>query len=103
MTTAQIVLAGLGLFLLLGGFLGYRAGSRASLYAGSGCTLLLFIALAVSRVELRVGIWIGVVVTVLVCGMMGQRLAKTGKFMPAGMTLVVSLLALLLLLREVAF
>ena len=37
MTLGQITLLVFGLLMLAGGFMGVRAGSRASLYAGSIC------------------------------------------------------------------
>lgn len=103
MTTGQIVLVAYGLFLVLGAAMGGRAGSRASVIAGGGSAVLLFVAFAVSRFEYAVGLWLGAAVAALVCVMMGRRFAATGKVMPAGMTLAVSVVALVLLLRDVAF
>lgn len=97
MHLGQIVLLVYAVLMLVGGFMGYRAGSTVSLYAGVGSGIVLLVAWLVTRSQLDVGLWIGVVVTLLLCISFGMRLAKTGKFMPAGGLLVVSVVALLFL------
>ena len=97
MTFGQIVLLAYAFLVLLGGMLGARAGSRVSLYAGSGAGILLLVAVGVSAGMHTLGIRIGTVITLLLAIVFLFRLLRTGKFMPAGMMLVVSLVTALLL------
>jgi len=97
MTFGQITLMVFGLFMLAGGFMGLRAGSRASIYAGSGSAALLLVALLVTLFNMTLGLGIGLVVAAGLCVVFVARFLKTGKFMPAGMLLVVSIAAVVLL------
>ncbi len=101
MVFGQTVLLVYGAMILVGGWMGFRAGSKASLIAGTSSGLVLIAAFGVTYSDLRLGLWIGAAVSLLLCVMMAQRLAKTRKFMPAGMTLLVSVVTFVLLLREV--
>ena len=98
MVVGQYVLIVYALLLLLGGLMGSRAGSKVSLVAGSASGVVLLAAFIVSWFELVVGLWIGVVVGALLAIVFGIRLSKTGKLMPSGMMLAVSLVAVLVLL-----
>ena len=73
------------------------AGSSASLIAGGTSGVLLLVAWVVTRTHLTVGLWAGAAISLLLCVSFVMRLAKTGKFMPAGGLLIVSVLALVLL------
>jgi len=97
MILGQVVLLVLGVAMLLGGLMGYRAGSRMSLISGSLSGLLLLGAWFVSRDHLSAGLWIGVGVSALLSVVFGIRLAKSGKFMPTGGLLLVNVVALALL------
>ncbi len=92
---ANVVLLVYGLLMLAGGIIGYRAaGSWASLISGllSGIALL--------------GTWVwarsnpppahltAAGMALLLCIVFALRFAKTGKFMPPGMLLVMSVVAL---------
>ncbi len=55
----------------------------------------------VSRDHMAAGLWVGVGVSALLSAVFGMRLAKTGKFMPTGGLLVVSVVALVLLVYSV--
>lgn len=101
MTFGQTVLLVYGLLIVFGGWMGFRAGSRVSLIASGSSGLLLFVALLVTYSDMTLGLWIGAAVSLLLCIMMAQRLAKTRKIMPAGMTLLVSVVTFVLLLLEV--
>ena len=98
MVVGQYVLIVYALLTLLGGLMGSRAGSKVSLVAGSASGVVLLVALIVSWFDLVVGLWIGVVVGALLAIVFGIRLSKTGKLMPSGMMLAVSLVAVLVLL-----
>jgi len=93
MHTGQIVLAVFAAFIFLGGLMGLRAGSRASMIAGTTSAALLVAALLLTFRDPQVGLWCGSAVGLLLCVMSGIRLAKTGKFMPSGMLLAVSVAA----------
>lgn len=93
MHTGQLVLLVFGVFILFGGVMGYRAGSKASLIAGSASGALLIAAFLLSYSNLVAGLWVGTVVGLVLCVTTGMRLAKTGKFMPSGMLLAVSVIA----------
>ena len=97
MSFGPVVLLVFGILMVLGGLMGHRAGSKASLISGSLSGLVLLGAWFVSRDHLAVGLWIGVGVSALLSVVFGMRLAKTGKFMPAGGLLLVSVVALGLL------
>ena len=97
MSLGQAVLLSYGLLMLIGGFMGYRAGSNASLIAGSVSGVLLLAALWLSRNQPATGLWLGAVVAALLCVSFAMRLSKTGKFMPSGGLLLVSVVALALL------
>ena len=90
-----------GVLMVLGGLMGLRAGSKASLYAGSGSGVLLLVAWYVTRLNLPAGLWLGLVLTVLLTLTFAGRWKKTGKFMPAGMLLLLSLVALVVLAMSV--
>jgi uncharacterized membrane protein (UPF0136 family) len=51
-STGPIVLLAYGAFMVLGGVMGQRAGSRVSLYAGVGSGLLLTVAWFVTRARI---------------------------------------------------
>jgi uncharacterized membrane protein (UPF0136 family) len=80
--------------LVVGGLMGLlKAGSRVSLISS--------LAFAIPLLTVTFGYLPPIVAQVipgLVAVVMGVRLAKTKKFMPAGMTLIVSVLALVALL-----
>lgn len=73
--------------------MGFRAGSKVSLYAGAGSGVALLAAWGVTFVALAPGLWIGCVLAAILTGTFWRRLSATGKFMPSGMLLVVSLVA----------
>ncbi len=86
------------IFIVIGGVLGYlKAQSKASLISGVISGALLATAYSVARRNLLQGTILGGVMTVLLCVVFLVRLRKTGKFMPAGLMLVISALELLFL------
>jgi len=93
MAIGQWVLLVYALFMMLGGVMGSRAGSRVSLYAGLGSGVALLAALGATYAAMGPGLWAGCVLALVLTLMFGKRLAKTGKFMPSGMLLVVSIAA----------
>ncbi len=97
MSLGPLVLLVFGVAMVLGGLMGHRAGSKVSLISGSVSGLVLLGAWFVSRDHLAVGLWIGTGVSALLSVVFGMRLAKTGKFMPAGGLLAVSVVAMVIL------
>ena len=80
-----------GVFLLVGAFFGFKAGSNVSLIMGlvSGALVLLSVFLAGSNfvLGLRLLTFLSGALSVVFL----MRLIKTSKFMPSGMLLVVSI------------
>jgi uncharacterized membrane protein (UPF0136 family) len=100
MSLGSTVLLAYGVLMVVGGLMGARAGSRASLMAGTGSGVVLLIAWFVARTHPAVGLWTGAVVSLLLCVTFTIRVRKTGKLMPAGLLLAVSLVACALLLAS---
>ncbi|MEW4569565.1 TMEM14 family protein [Tautonia sp. JC769] len=96
-TTGSIVLLIYGVLLILGGVMGASAGSKVSLIAGGAFGVLAVVAAAITAYGAsRAGLILGGIVALLVMGSMAQRFMETKKFMPAGMTAVLSLIVLVL-------
>ena len=86
----QVALAVYALLLAGGGYMGYaKAGSRPSLIAGTASAAVALLALALTFLG-GFGFWIGLILSVALTIMFGVRLSKTGKFMPSGMLLILS-------------
>jgi uncharacterized membrane protein (UPF0136 family) len=87
----KIVLIGYGLFLILGGYFGFKKGSNVSLIMGVVSGLLIFLGLWIMSINPR-GAWIFLS---CVSGLLGMsflmRFMKTQSFMPAGMLFVITL------------
>jgi uncharacterized membrane protein (UPF0136 family) len=92
----QITLAIYGVLLAVGGLIGYlKAGSRASLIAGTISALAAFTALGLSLGNGRWGTPLGMILSIVLFILFGYRYAnKTRKFMPSGLLAVVSLVVL---------
>ena len=89
-TTVLLVYA---VLMVVGGAMGMRAGSKASLIAGASSGVLLMAAWGVTFVNVAAGLWMGAVIALLLTATFAKRFAKTKKFMPGGMLLAVSLIA----------
>ena len=91
LSTAQIILVGYALLLVVGGLIGYRkAGSRPSLIAGTISGLVALVAAGLMIFDAR-AIWLGVALAVAMLVVFSIRFSKTGKFMPSGMLGIISL------------
>ena len=99
MPAGEITILIYALILFAGGWVGFqKAGSKPSLLAGLLGAILLLIGFFVARYSIRAaGYWIGASVAFLMCVAFGIRLSKTGKLMPSGMLLAISIVALGLL------
>ena len=80
----QGVLLAYAVLMVLGGVMGKRAGSKASLIAGVGSGVLLLVAWFVSMHHPVPGLVMGAVIAALLSATFGRRLAATRKLMPAG-------------------
>lgn len=93
MVTAQIVILVFAVLMLVGGVMGARAGSKASLRAGSVSAAMLLVALWLSFGNAKLGYGAAAAIGAVLAIVFGKRLAATGKMMPSGMLLGVSLIA----------
>jgi len=89
----------LGIYAVLlgaGGLVGYlRAGSRASLIAGSISAVLALTALWLSMSYKNWGVALGLILSISLFILFGYRYAvKTRKFMPSGLLAIASLVVL---------
>jgi uncharacterized membrane protein (UPF0136 family) len=98
----NIIIIAYGLFLALGAFFGWKAGSKPSLIAGSASAVLVFIGYFIEKSNPKVGyIMLAVVAAILVIVFI-KRLLATGKFMPSGMLMVITLAFLAFCLHSIS-
>jgi len=87
-----------GGLVLVGGVIGFRkAGSRPSLIAGIASDALLVLAAVLLILGRPAGGTLAMAVAALLLVFFGWRWAKSGKFMPAGLMVLSSAVALALL------
>jgi uncharacterized membrane protein (UPF0136 family) len=96
----QITLGIYAVLLAAGGLIGYfKAGSRASLIAGSISALVALAAFGLSAASHPWGFRLGLILSISLCVLFGYRFAaKTRKFMPSGLLAVASLVVLAVML-----
>lgn len=95
---ARISMLILCVLVAVGGIFGFlKAQSKASLISGIISGTLLGAAYYVSGRNASQGMIMGAVICALLCIVFGIRLKKTGKFMPAGLLLILSAAELALL------
>ena len=84
-----------GLLTIAGGITGYvKAGSNASLIAGSLSGLLLLLAAFLLPSHAPIGLALGGIVSLLLIGYFLPAFFRTGKMMPAGMMSLLSILGM---------
>ena len=84
-----------GLLTIAGGVMGYvKAGSTASLIAGSVSGILLLVAAFLLPGHVVVGLVLGGVVSLLLAAQFLPAFFRTGKMMPAGMMSLLSILGI---------
>lgn len=87
----KIVFIGYALFMLVGGYFGWKKGSSVSLVSGIGSSFLMFLGVWLMTINPRGAyIYLSCVTGVLSVVFL-IRLMKTHSFMPSGMLLVVTL------------
>ncbi len=85
-----------GLLTIAGGLMGYvKAGSTASLIAGSISGLLLLVAAFLLPAHVIAGLTIAIVVSLLLAGRFLPAFFKTGKLMPNGIMALLSILGII--------
>lgn len=90
-----------GVLAIVGGIIGYRqAKSHVSLISGVASGILLILGGIVQLWEQTWGLWLSAIVTFVLMVVFATRLAKTRKFMPAGLMLVSGTIALAIILAQ---
>ena len=98
--TANIVLITYGLFLILGGFMGFKKGSKISLIMGLASGILVLLGVWLLTVNPKAA-WVSLsCLNALLTVSFASRLIKTKKFMPSGMLLLITLAVLLFCLTH---
>ena len=98
MNVAAVISLAYGFLVFAGGWFGFKkAGSRPSLVAGAVSGALLILAAALSFAGLPAGRILAMAVAGVLLVFFGIRLARSGKFMPAGIMVLASLAALAVL------
>ena len=97
MPLAKILLTIYGILLILGGFMGLKAGSKISIIMGSISGLLTLLALYARPMPSYCSV---AIISGILCVVFILRLLKTHQFMPSGMLLILSLTALIISLIQ---
>lgn len=85
-----------GVILAAGAFMGYKAGSKISLIAGLSSAAIVFLGVYLTSQNSRLGFGILTGISGALCVMFLIRFLKTHAFMPSGMILILSLVAVIL-------
>lgn len=86
-----------GLLTIVGGVMGYvKAGSTASIVAGSIAGILLLVAAFLLPGNLAAGLILAAVVSVALAGRFVPAFIKTGHLMPAGLMSILSVIGLIM-------
>ena len=87
----QISMLVFGILIAVGGVFGFlKAKSKASLIAGIVSGGLMITAYSVSNRNFRQGLLFGAIICSVLSAVFVMRLAKTKKFMPSGMLLILT-------------
>jgi uncharacterized membrane protein (UPF0136 family) len=94
---AKIYFIIFGVLTILGGVIGYlRAGSMASIIAGSISGILILVAALLLPGNVVAGLALGGVISLLLVGRFLPSFIRTGDFMPAGMMSILSIIGLIM-------
>ena len=95
MGAAKIYFIIFGILTIVGGVIGYlKAGSMASIIAGSISGVLLLLAAWLMPEHQAVGLFIALIVSLLLAGQFIPKFFQTFKVMPAGLMSVLSVLGI---------
>jgi len=101
MTLGTVVAIAYGILAILGGIMGYvKVRSRPSLISGLISGALLILGAALWAGEYVLGQGIALVVTLGLILVFIDRLRKTRKFMPAGLMIIVGILAFIVMVMS---
>jgi len=90
----KMIILGYALFLIVGGFFGWKAGSKVSLIAGSISGVLTLVSFFIlSSGNTKPAFYMFLAISILLTISFLMRFLKTQAFMPSGMMLLVSVLA----------
>lgn len=90
-----------GIFAIIGGIIGYKTAlSKVSLISGTISGLLLLVAAYLQLTGQNWGFILAVIITSILVIVFAIRLFKTRKFMPAGLMIVLGLVALVVMLSQ---
>lgn len=93
---AKIYFIIFGLLTIIGGVIGFvKAGSTASIIAGSISGILLLVAAFLLPQNLAAGLILAGVISILLAGRFVPAFLKTGQAMPAGLMSVLSVLGVI--------
>lgn len=93
---AKIYFIIFGILTIAGGIVGFvKAGSTASLIAGSISGVLLLIAAFLLPTNQLAGLLLALIVSLFLAGYFIPKLLRTGKVMPAGLMSVLSVIGLI--------
>ena len=96
MEAAKIYFVIFGLLTIAGGIIGYvKAGSVASIIAGTIAGVLLLVAAFLLPEHRVAGLATGLIISVLLAAQFGPKFFRTGKIMPAGMMSVLSAIGII--------
>jgi uncharacterized membrane protein (UPF0136 family) len=95
--SAKIYFVVFGLLTIVGGVIGYvKAGSTASIIAGSIAGILLLIAAWLLPGNLALGLALAAVISIALAGRFIPAFIKTGHLMPAGLMSVLSVIGIIM-------
>ncbi len=101
MNLGIIVALAYGIFAIIGGIFGYaKAGSNVSLFSGIISGLLLIFAAVMQLQGANWGLTLAAIVTAILLIVFAFRLAKTRKFMPAGLMILLGMLTLGVMINQ---
>ncbi|HEY5992077.1 MAG TPA: TMEM14 family protein [Candidatus Udaeobacter sp.] len=99
MEAAKIYFIVFGVLTILGGIVGYvKAGSVASIIAGSITGVLLLVAAFVLPEHRMVGLATALIVSLLLAGQFIPKFLQTGRVMPAGIMSVLSAIGVIVVI-----
>jgi len=94
---AKIYFIVFGLLTIVGGVIGFvKAGSTASIIAGSVSGILLIVAAFLLSGQLSLGLAIAGIVSILLAGRFIPAFMKTGQMMPAGLMSILSVIGVIM-------
>jgi uncharacterized membrane protein (UPF0136 family) len=96
MEAAKIYFIAFGALTIAGGVVGYvKAGSVASIIAGSVTGILLLVAAFLLPEHRAIGLATALVISLLLAGQFVPKFIRTGKVMPAGMMSILSVIGVI--------